>query len=201
VPFRGRTSSLSILCAAAALAAAAASAEPLNLSIDPQHSTVGFRVRHLMTKVSGQFRSFEGSIDFDPQNPAASKVAVTIQAASIDTNVEARDKDLRSARFFDVVRHPTLTFASTSISDVVGAKGRIKGILAMHGVSREVALEAEFLGSGKDPWGNLRYGFHAHTKLNRKDFGMAWNEVIEAGGLLVGDEVEISLDIEAVPAK
>ena len=200
-PFTGRTSSVAMLCAAAALAAAAVSAEPLKLSIDAQHSTVGFRVRHLVTKVNGQFRSFEGSIDFDHQNPAASKVVVTIQAASIDTNVEARDKDLRSARFFDVAKHPTLTFASTGVADVVGAKGRIKGILTMHGVSREVALDAEFLGSGKDPWGNQRYGFHAATKINRKDFGMAWNEVIEAGGVLVGDEVEITLDVEAVPAK
>ena len=199
--FTRRIASLTVLSSAVVLAAVAACAEPLKLSIDAQHSTVGFRVRHLVTKVNGQFRSFEGSIDFDHQNPAASKVVVTIQAASIDTNVEARDKDLRSARFFDVAKHPTLAFASTGVADVVGAKGRIKGILTMHGVSREVALDAEFLGSGKDPWGNQRYGFHAATKINRKDFGMAWNEVIEAGGVLVGDEVEITLDVEAVPAK
>jgi len=184
-----------------ALAATLASAETTRLSIDPQHSTVGFRVRHLVTKVSGQFRGFEGAIDLDQTNLAASKVAVTIQAATIDTNVEARDKDLRSARFFDVAKYPTLSFTSTGITDVAGNKGRIKGTLAMHGVSREVVLDAEFLGAGKDPWGNQRFGFHAQAKVNRKDFGMAWNEVIEAGGVLVGDEVEISLDVEAVPAK
>ena len=184
-----------------ALAATLASAETTRLSIDPQHSTVGFRVRHLVTKVSGQFRGFEGTIELDAQSLAASKVAVTIQAATIDTNVEARDKDLRSARFFDVAKYPTLSFTSTGITDVAGNKGRIKGTLTMHGVSREVVLDAEFLGAGKDPWGNQRFGFHAQAKVNRKDFGMAWNEVIEAGGVLVGDEVEISLDVEAVPAK
>jgi len=162
---------------------------------------VGFRVRHLLTSVHGQFRVFEGEITLDEKNLAASKVEVTIRADSIDTNVEARDKDLRSARFFDVGKHPTLTFTSTAVTDVSGGKGRIRGTLTMHGVSREVVLDAEFLGAGKDAWGNRRYGFHAETKVNRKDFGMAWNEVIEVGGVLVSDEVEIVLDVEAVPAK
>jgi len=196
-----RTPSVWALAAAASLAATAVSAEPLKLSIDAQHSSVGFRVRHLFTKVAGQFRAFEGTIDLDKENLAASRVVVTVQVESIDTNVEARDKDLRSARFFDVARHPTLTFTSTGITDVAGGKGRIKGTLTMHGVSREVVLDAEFLGAGKDPWGNERYGFHAETRVNRKDFGMAWNEVVEAGGVLVGDEVEITLDVEAVPPK
>lgn len=178
-----------------------ARADALKLSIDPQHSTVGFRVRHLFTKVSGQFRGFEGTIEFDQKNLAASKVAVTIQASTIDTNVEARDKDLRSPRFFDVAKYPTLSFTSTGIADISGTRGRIKGSLTVHGVTREVVLDAEFLGAGKDPWGNQRFGFHGETKVNRKDFGMAWNEMIEAGGVLVGDEVEIVLDLEAVPAK
>ncbi len=178
-----------------------ASAEPLKLAIDAQHSTVGFRVRHLFTKVNGQFRGFEGTIELDPANLAGSRVAVTIRAETIDTNVEGRDKDLQSARFFDVAKHPTITFASTGIADVAGNRGRVEGTLTMHGVSREVVLDAEFLAAGKDPWGNQRYGFRAETKVNRKDFGMAWNEVVEAGGVLVGDEVEITLDVEAVPAK
>lgn len=199
--FASRVVSLSILSVAVVLTAAAAPAEPLELTIDSQHSTVGFRVRHLFTKVNGQFRGFEGTIDFDQKRLATSKVTVTIKAETIDTNVENRDKDLRSARFFDVAKYPELTFVSAGITDVVGGKGRIKGALTMHGVSREVVLDAEFLGAGKDPWGNQRYGFHAETKVNRKDFGMAWNEVIEAGGVLVGDEVEIVLDVEAVPAK
>lgn len=186
---------------ALAVVAGTASAEGVELSIDPQHSNVGFRVRHLFTKVAGQFRAFEGAIDFDQKNMAASKVAVTIQVASIDTNVEARDKDLRSKRFFDVERYPTITFTSAGITDVAGERGRIRGTLTMHGVSREVVLEAQFLGAAKDPWGNQRFGFHGETKINRKDYGMTWNEVIEAGSVLVGDEVEILLDVEALPAK
>jgi len=201
MPFAQRGAVLAVLAMLLSLPGAQARAEALKLSVDPQHSTVGFRVRHLFTKVNGQFRGFEGTIEFDPKNLAASKVAATIRASTIDTNVEARDQDLRSARFFDVAQYPTLSFASTGIADVSGTRGRIKGILTMRGVPREVVLEAEFLGSGKDPWGNQRYGFHGETKVNRKDFGMAWNEVIEAGGVLVGDEVEIVLDVEAVPAK
>jgi polyisoprenoid-binding protein YceI len=170
------------------------------LKIDADHSSVTFRVRHLFTKVQGRFQKFEGSVDFDEKNLGASKVSATIQAASVDTNVEARDKDLRSKRFFDVERYPTLTFASSAVTDAAGNKGKLRGTLTMHGVSKEVVLDTEFLGKGKDPWGNTRYGFHAETKVNRKDFGMAWNEVVEAGGVLVGDEVEISLDVEAVPA-
>lgn len=187
--------------AVALLAPALASAQTVKLTIDAQHSTVSFRVRHLFTKVTGQFRAFEGTLDFDPKNPGAAKVDATIQAASIDTNVEARDKDLRSRRFFDVEKYPTLAFVSSAVTDVAGGKGKIKGTLTMHGVSKEVVLEAEFLGAGKDPWGNQRYGFHAQTTINRKDFGMAWNEAIEAGGVLVGDDVEIILDVEATPAK
>jgi len=185
----------------ALLAPALASAQTVKLAIDAQHSTVAFRVRHLFTKVNGQFRTFEGTIDFDPKNPGASKMSATIQAASIDTNVEARDKDLRSQRFFDVDKHPTLTFVASAVTDITGNKGRIRGTLTMHGVSKEVALEAEFLGAGRDPWGNQRYGFHAQTTINRKDFGMAWNEAIEAGGVLVGDDVEVTLDVEATPAR
>jgi polyisoprenoid-binding protein YceI len=182
------------------LALAVAPAQAQVLKIDPTHSTVSFKVRHLFTKVTGQFRTFEGTLQFDEKNLAASKVSATLQAASIDTNVEARDKDLRSARFFDVAKYPTLSFETTGISGVAGQKGTLKGTLTMHGVKREVSLATEFLGKGKDPWGNLRYGFHAETTVNRKDFGMTWNEAIEAGGVLVGDEVEISLDIEATPA-
>ena len=176
------------------------SATAETLKIDADHSSVTFKVRHLFTKVQGRFQKFEGSVDFDEKNLAASKVSATIQAVSVDTNVEARDKDLRSKRFFDVERYPTLTFASSAVTDTAGNKGKVRGTLTMHGVSKEVLLETEFLGKGKDPWGNTRYGFHAETKVNRKDFGMAWNEAVEAGGVLVGDEVEISLDVEAVPA-
>lgn len=127
------------------------SAAAESLTIDPDHSSVTFRVRHLFTKVQGRFQKFGGSIEFGDKNPAASRVSATIQAASIDTNVEARDKDLRSNRFFDVERHPTLTFASSAVTGASGHKGQVRGTLTMRGVSKEVVLDTEFLGKGKDP--------------------------------------------------
>ena len=184
----------------AILVLVSASAQAVNLKIDPQHSTVGFRVRHLISTVSGRFNEFSGSFEYVADDLSASTVKVTIQAASVDTNVAARDKDLRSKRFFDVEKHPTLEFESDAITNVSGSKGRIKGRLTIHGVTRDVVLDAEFLGKSKDPWGNEHFGFHARTTISREDFGMTWNEVIEAGGVLVGDEVEIILDISAVPA-
>jgi len=153
------------------------SARAASLKIDPEHSTVGFRVRHLISTVSGRFNQFAGTIDYDAGNLSASRVKVTIQAASVDTNVDARDKDLRSKRFFDVEKHPTLVFESDSITEVSGSKAKINGRLT-----------------------NEHFGFQARTTISRKEFGMKWNEVIEAGGVMVGDEIEIVLDISAVPA-
>lgn len=184
----------------AALVLVAAAAHAASLKIDPEHSTVGFRVRHLISTVNGRFNEFSGSIEYDAENLSVSSVKATIQAASVDTNVAARDKDLRSKRFFDVEKHPTLEFESDSITDVSGSKGKIKGRLTIHGVTKQVVLDAEFLGTSKDPWGNEHFGFQARTTISRKEFGMKWNEVIEAGGVMVGDEVEIILDISAVPA-
>jgi len=171
-----------------------------SLKIDAQHSAVTFQVTHLMfTKVDGKFREFEGTFDLDEENNTISNVAVAIQTASVDTNVEGRDKDLRSKRFFDVEKYPTLTFKSTAPVKLNGKKGKIKGTLTMHGVEKEVILDAELLGKGKDPWGNLKYGFQATTVVNRKDFGMTWNEALEAGGVLVGDEVTVTINLEAAP--
>jgi polyisoprenoid-binding protein YceI len=184
----------------AALILVAAAAHAASLKIDPEHSTIGFRVRHLISTVNGRFNEFSGSIEYDAENLSLSSVKVTIQAASVDTNVAARDKDLRSKRFFDVEKHPTLDFESDSITDVSGSKGKIKGRLTIHGVTKPVVLDAEFLGQSKDPWGNEHFGFQARTTISREEFGMKWNEVIEAGGVMVGDEVEIILDISAVPA-
>ena len=184
----------------ASLIIGAAIAQAGSLKIDAQHSSVMFQVTHLMfTKVDGQFREFEGSFDLDEDTNTISNVVVTIQTASLDTNVEARDKDLRSKRFFDVEKYPTLVFKSTAPAKLTGKKGKIKGTLTMHGVEKEVVLDAELLGKGKDPWGNLKYGFQATTVINRKDFGMTWNEVLEAGGVLVGDEVTVNINLEAAP--
>lgn len=201
--FTRRLGAAVLACLGLGLAAPAfpGSAAPVSLAIDRQHTSVGFRVRHILTQVSGRFRNFEGTIDFDEAQPAASKVFVRIDAASVDTNFDARDRDLRSPRFFDVEKFAVIGFASTGIADVIGGRGKVKGLLTMHGVEREVTLDTEYLGKAKDPWGNTRYAFHAETRINRKDFGMAWNEVLEAGGVLVGEQVEIVLDVEAVPAK
>lgn len=178
-----------------------AGSEPQTLKIDPQHSNVGFQVRHIFTNVSGRFRDFEGSLRFDEANPAASSVEVTIKAPSIDTSVEARDKDLRSAKFFEVEKYPTISFKSSVVQPHGDKKAKIKGTLTMHGVSKEVVLDAEYLGKLKDPWGNLRYGFHAETSIDRRDFGLTWNEALEAGAVLVGEKVTILLDVEGIPAK
>ena len=191
-----RLAALPLLIAAAL--AATPPAQPQALSIDAEHSSVGFSVRHLFTRVHGRFKAFEGTFVFDEANPAASSVRASIRADSVDTDVAARDNDLRSERFFDAAKFPTLEFRSTRVEKAAGARFRVTGDLTMHGVTRPIVLDAEFLGKGKDPWGNLRYGFRATTTVNRKDFGMQWNEAVETGGVLVGDDVEIALDIEGI---
>src|SRR5690349_1946820 len=169
-----------------------------SFSIDLSHSNVGFTVKHMVfTKTHGSFQKFEGEIVFDPENPAASSVDVTIDAASIQTKDEKRDAHLRSADFFDVEKFPTLRFVSKMV-EKDGDDYRVTGDLTIHGVTREVVLAAEYSGSGKDPWGGLRAGFAAKTTISRKDFGLTWNAVLETGGLLVGDKIEIHLDVEAV---
>lgn len=190
---------LVVLLLAAAIAQAGGGVQ--TLAIDPQHSNVSFQVRHIFTKVSGRFREFEGAVKFDEKNPAASSVEVTIKSASIDTNVEARDKDLRSARFFEADKYPAITFKSTSVEPLSDNRMAIKGNLTLHGVTREVVLTAEFLGKLKDPWGMVRYGFHAESSVDRRDFGLNWNESLEAGAVLVGEQVDLLLDVEGIPAK
>lgn len=167
--------------------------------IDPSHSGIHFTVRHMMvSKVRGAFTRWEGSVEFDEKSPKDAKVQVSIDAASIDTREAKRDEHLRSPDFFDVTKHPQLTFKSTKVEKVGGQSYRISGDLTLHGVTKPISFEAEALGVGKDPWGNQRIGFQAETSLNRKDFGLGWNQVLEAGGVLVGDKVEISLDVQAI---
>jgi len=169
-------------------------------TIDPDHSSVGFKVRHLMvSNVRGNFEKYSGLVDLDDKDITKSKVDVTIDPNSINTNVQKRDEHLRSADFFDVARYPSMTFVSKKWSH--GAKGALKvtGDLTIHGVTREVVLDvAPFSKESKDPWGNTRTGTSASTKINRKDFGLTWNKSMEAGGVLVGDEVDISIDVEMI---
>ncbi len=166
--------------------------------IDVGHSAIHFWVRHLViSKVHGRFARWTGAIELDPQDLTRSKVDVSIDAASIDTQVADRDTHLRSADFLDVASHPTLTFRSKRI-EKAGGGYRVTGDLSIRGVVREVVLEAEYAGTAKDPWGNERAGFSARTSLDRRDFGLTWNAALEAGGVLVGEKVEISIELEAV---
>jgi polyisoprenoid-binding protein YceI len=167
------------------------------LQIDRSHSEVAFQVRHLLSKVRGRFADFAGTIQFDESNPQSSRVEVTIQARSVDTAEGDRDKHLRSADFFEVDMYPTLTFTSTSVAPRGDDTYDVIGDLTIHGVTRQVTLPASFLGAAQDPWGNTRFAFEAELKLNRKDFGLSWNAALETGGFLVGDEIKVSLSIQA----
>lgn len=166
--------------------------------VDPAHSQIGFTVDHLMFfKVTGYFTEFEGTIEADPAAKTLAAAQATIKAESIDTRIEKRDNHLRSPDFFDVAKYPELTFVTRSVSGS-GSSITVTGDLTMHGVTREVVLKGAFLGENKDAWGNQRAGFAAKGMINRKDFGLTWNKVLETGGVTVGDEVEISLQIQGV---
>jgi polyisoprenoid-binding protein YceI len=181
------------------LVAVAGNASATEYKIDPEHTTVAFRVRHLFTSVEGRFDKFEGKISFDAADPAKAVVEGVIDATTVNTNVAERDKHLRSADFFDVANHPKITFKTKKIVDVGADKtsGKMAGMLGVRGVEREVVLDVAFLGQGKDPYGNLKAGFTATTRINRKDFGLKWNDTLETGGVLVGDDVEIRIDAAA----
>jgi polyisoprenoid-binding protein YceI len=167
------------------------------LQIDRSHSEVAFQVRHLLSKVRGRFGDFSGTIELDGANPQNSRVDVAISAASIDTAEPDRDKHLRSGDFFDVENYPTLTFKSTSIAPRGGQSYDVAGDLTIHGVTRRVTLRSSFLGTAMDPWGTEKAGFEAELTLNRRDFGLHWNAALETGGFLVGDEVKVTLSIQA----
>lgn len=168
-------------------------------TIDPSHSRVGFVARHAMiTKVRGAFNDVEGSGRFDPANPAASDLTVSIKTASIDTRSEDRDGHLRSADFFDVEKYPTITFASTGIEAVSDTDYRITGDLTIKDVTRPVTFDVEFAGTAVDPFGNSRLGLEGSTTVSRKEWGLTWNTALEAGGVLVGDKVVLELEISAI---
>jgi polyisoprenoid-binding protein YceI len=171
--------------------------------IDPTHSTVGFTVRHMtISSVRGQFDKFAGTISAKDNDPSSVSIDVTIDTASIDTRSADRDADLKSANFLDVAKYPTMTFKSKKIEAAGTGKWNIVGDLTLHGVTKEVTLAVEGPTAPiKDPWGNTRAGASATTKISRKAFGLTWNKMIEAGGAVVGDEVSVSIDVEAVKKK
>lgn len=176
-------------------------AAPATWSIDASHSEVGFSVKHLMiSTVRGRFAGVQGTVTFAEGDFSNASATVTIDAASIDTREEKRDAHLRSADFFDVERFPTLTFTSRRVAGVAGDTFQLVGDLTIRDVTKEVTLDVEFEGAQKDPWGNLKSGFTATTKINRKDFGLTWNAALETGGVLVGEDVKISLDVQLLRA-
>jgi polyisoprenoid-binding protein YceI len=170
-------------------------------TVDKVHSEVGFRVRHLVSKVPGRFTDFRGTVAIDAAAPEASSVEFVIEAGSIDTANAQRDQHLRSPDFFDAAKFPQIAFKSSRVKSTAKDRYDVTGAFTLHGVTREITLPVTFLGYVKDPWQNERAGFELDTKINRKDFGIVWNQTLDAGGLMLGDEVEIHINVEAVKAK
>jgi polyisoprenoid-binding protein YceI len=165
--------------------------------IDPVHSAIGFKVRHFFSHVSGSFGKFEGTINVDPDHPEKSSVTVTIEATSVDTKNEKRDEDLRSEHFFDVAKYPTITFKSKSVKQTGADSGDIVGDLTMHGVTRGITLHVKFLGKGTGMGGKQISGWQVTTDpIKRSEYGLTWSKAIE-GTSVVGEEVSISIDVEA----
>jgi polyisoprenoid-binding protein YceI len=166
--------------------------------IDTAHTSIGFSVRHMViTKVHGRFNTWKATADIDLDDITKSSVEVSIEAASIDTNEAARDQHLRSPDFLDVEKYPSLRFQSERVERKNTNQFRIVGNLEIHGVTKPVTLEAELLGRGKDPWGAEKVGFSVEGKINRKDWGLTWNQALEAGGVLVSEAVEIHVEAQA----
>ena len=183
-----------------AVTAASRSTKATQWQIDPAHSAAHFSVRHLMiSNVRGEFTNISGSALIDPANLSNSSVEVTIQAASLSTREPQRDEHLRSADFFDVAKYPALTFRSKRIESQGAEYFKLVGDLTIHGVTKEVTLDIEGPTPAiKDPWGNVRAGVTGSTKINRKDFGLVWNTLTETGGVVVGDEVKITIEAELI---
>jgi polyisoprenoid-binding protein YceI len=192
-----RVISATALAAALSLPAAAATS---TWQIDPNHSAAQFAVRHLaISTVRGAFTKVSGTVQLDDKDISKSTVDVTIDAASVDTRVPDRDKDLRSDHFFDVEKYPVLSFKSTKVEQIEAGKLKVTGDLTIHGVTKQVVLEVEGpTAPVKDPWGNQRAAANATTKINRQDFGVKWNAKMDNGGWVVGDDVAITIDVELV---
>ena len=169
-----------------------------NFEIDPQRSLVAFKIRSWFLHVDGRFMQFRGSIHYDPKDPSSWSTNATIQAASIDTHIARRDKHLRSEDFFDVEKFPTMTFQSTGVTEVNETSAKLKGKLTLHGVTKPVVLDLRMKSSGEGEKDKTRARFTATTKINRKDFGIVWNRAIEGGGLVIGNEVNVTIEVEAI---
>jgi polyisoprenoid-binding protein YceI len=173
-----------------------AAADPAVYKVDPDHSGVSFTIRHFVSNVPGRFKDFAGVVKYDKQNPAASSVSFTVQAASIDTDNEDRDKHLRSPDFFETDKFPTLTFSSTSVKPVDADTLEVTGDLTIKGVTKKVTVPVDVLGTVKGPRGE-KAGFETSFKIDRKEYGINWNRVLDTGGAVLGDDVKISISVEA----
>jgi polyisoprenoid-binding protein YceI len=182
----------------AAVIAASPRITPTQWQIDPTHSAAHFKVRHLMiSNVRGEFSKLSGSVMLDPVDPTRSTVEVSLETASVNTREPQRDEHLRSADFFDVANYPVITFRSKQIAAAGPGEFKVTGDLTIRGVTKEVAFDVEGpTPPVKDPWGNVKAGVTAEAKINRKDFGLVWNALVEGGGVMVGDEVSITIEAE-----
>ena len=184
------------------LMSSAAFSQSTSWKFDKSHSSIGFDIDHMViSEVNGQFTAFEGTVVSDKEDFSDTKITFKIDVASIDTDNDKRDEHLKSPDFFDVAKYPVIQFESTSFKKVNGKKYKLNGNLTMHGVTKPVELEVNYGGTISDPWGNTRAGFKLTGSLNRTDFGLTWNKIMEAGGLVVGEEVRITGRIELVQAK
>ena len=186
---------------ALALLLVAPTAFAASYQIDAAHTQIHFTVPHLVVfKVRGNFNDFAGTVEADAASNSLSGAEATIQVASIDTRNQKRDDHLRSADFFDVANHPEMRFVSKNVEGS-GGNITVTGDLTIKGITKEVVLQGGFLGAATDPWGNQRAGFEATGKINRRDFGLLWNKALETGGMVVGDEIEIGLEVESIMKK
>ena len=171
----------------------------MNWQIDNAHSHIDFKVRHMMiSTVRGEFKEFEGSIDFNEDDPEQTKVDVAVDAASIDTREEDRDNHLRSPDFLNAERYPEITFRSKRVELIDDDSARLIGDLTIRGETHEVELDVEYQGMAQSPWGSMSAGFSATTSLDRKDWGLTWNKALETGGFLVGDKLDVEIEVELI---
>jgi polyisoprenoid-binding protein YceI len=197
----GRAMAMLCLCAGVLCHAAYTSAETARYDVDPDHSIVEFKVAHMViSKTTGHFKDYTGFIEMDPDAGTVKAIEATIKTASVTTKQEKRDTHLRNSDFFDVAKYPTMVYKMKNYKKSGDGYTAI-GDLTLRGVTKEMTLTGNLNGVTKDPWGNTRAGFTAEGKVNRKDFGMVWNNTLDGGGLIVGDEVLIKLDIECIKAK
>jgi polyisoprenoid-binding protein YceI len=189
---------LAVSVAVPLLAQPAPPAPRENWTVDKTHSTVQFKIRHLMSSVTGNFRDFDAAMAILRTDPARSSIEFNIKASSIDTADAGRDEHLRSPDFFEATKYPTISFKSQTVTPKSPTRFDVTGELTMHGVTKRVTLPVEFLGFGKDARGNERAGFSIETVLDRKDYNITWNRILDEGGVLLGDEVKVTIDLEMV---